>query len=529
MTDTSPAPTPPADAGRPAATADAPVVRTVGATRRYGSLTALDDVTFDVRPGEVRALLGKNGAGKSTLIRLLTGVETPDAGEVHVGDHRLGGGGVAESSAHGVACVFQELSLVPDMSVADNYGLGAWPKRHGGIDHGRMVREAQQALDDLGVDVDARAEVGTLSLAEQQLVEIARALRGTPRVLILDEPTSALAAREVELVLNAVRRIAAGGVAVLYVSHRMDEIRQIAQTATVMRDGRLIDTVSVADASTTEIVRLMLGEGADERTAVAALAGRAADGEVLVEARGLRIAPKVEDVSFAAHAGEVLGIAGLQGSGRTEILRAIAGFDALDAGEVHVDGTAVGRPTPRRMLDLGVGMTPENRKRDGIVPELGVDENVVLADFPRRGRGPVISWGGVRESVSRLRDRLQIKTERLGTPIGTLSGGNQQKAVIGRWLHAGSRVLLLDEPTRGVDVESKTQIYALMRELAAEGRAVVFVSSEVEELPLACDRVLVLRGGRIATEHVAPDIDLDRLVADTIAETPNAAAAAVTR
>ncbi|MGX6447021.1 sugar ABC transporter ATP-binding protein [Patulibacter sp. S7RM1-6] len=506
------------------------VVRTQGATQRYGTLTALDDVTFAVRPGEVRALLGKNGAGKSTLIRLLTGVETPVAGEVFVGDRQLTGGGVSEAAELGVACVFQELSLVPAMTVADNYGMGAWPRARGGaIDHARMTAEAQRALDDLGVQIDARAEVGSLSLAEQQMVEIARAMRGTPRVLILDEPTSALAAREVELVLNAVRRIAESGVAVLYVSHRMEEIRQIAQTATVMRDGRLIDTVSVADASTTEIVHLMLGDDAAERTALEDRAGYAGDADAapLLEVRGLRIAPKVEDVSFAVRAGEVLGIAGLQGSGRTEVLRAIAGFDAVDAGEILVDGQRVARPSARRMLDLGVGMTPENRKRDGIVPELGVDENVVLADYPRE-RGPVISWGRVRESVGALRDRLQIKTERLGTPIGTLSGGNQQKAVIGRWLHAGSRVLLLDEPTRGVDVESKTQIYALIRQLADEGRAVVFVSSEVEELPLACDRVLVLRGGRIATEHRAPHIDLDRLFADAIAETPTPALAGET-
>nr|WP_246345107.1 ATP-binding cassette domain-containing protein [Conexibacter arvalis] len=263
----------------------------------------------------------------------------------------------------------------------------------------------------------------------------------------------------------------------------------------------------------------MLGDAAAEASAVAAdVRSGHEPGDVVLSLRNLALAPKLEDVSLELRRGEVLGIAGLQGAGRTELVRCIAGFEQAERGEIAIDGEPIARPTPARMLALGVGMTPENRKADGIVPELGVDENIVLARFPRAGRGPLISLDAVRRAAEELRARLDIKTARIDLPIGSLSGGNQQKAVIGRWLHAGSRILLLDEPTRGVDVESKAQIYRLARDLAAEGAAIVFVSSELEELPLVCDRVLVLRGGRVAAEHRAPDLSLDAIVADTITE-----------
>jgi sugar transport system ATP-binding protein len=506
-----------------AASAGAPngaIAATKDVVRRYPGVLALDHVSFEIGSGQVRALLGKNGAGKSTLIRLLSGVEQPDEGTVEIDGRPLLAGGIREATARGVATVYQELSLVPQLTVAENLYVGHWPRgRLRGIEGRTMRAEARKALRELGLDVDPALPVETLSLAEQQMTEIARALRTRPRLLILDEPTSALAAAEVSVVLEAVRRIAATGVAVIYVSHRMDEIRQVADSTTVMRDGRLIETVDTSRASTEEIVRMMLGSAKEVAEEAAAHASPEAErGDVVVSVKELKAPPKLDGVSFELHRGEVLGIAGLLGSGRTELLRCLAGFDQAAGGTIAVDGQVVQHPTARRMLDLGVGMTQENRKRDGIVPALGVDENIVMSRWGEVSTGPVISAKRVQQAASTLARRLAIKASRVDVPIGTLSGGNQQKAVIGRWLHAKSRILLLDEPTRGVDVEAKAQIYQLVRSLAEAGEAIIFVSSELEELPAVCDRVLVLRRGRIEDEFRAPNLDLDAIVTASIAE-----------
>jgi ABC-type sugar transport system ATPase subunit len=289
----------------------------------------------------------------------------------------------------------------------------------------------------------------------------------------------------------------------------MDEIRQIADTATIMRNGRIVETVSIVGADTARIIELMIGADPEER---AVPTRTATDGEVLLTVRDLTVAPKLSGVSFEGRAGEVLGIAGLLGSGRTELLEAIAGFRPATSGTVAIAGTVVERPTAARMLALGVGMTPEDRKGRGVVPHLGIDENIVMSDFGRVSRAGTLSSGAIAAATRTLADRLSIKAHDLSRPISTLSGGNQQKAVIARWLHADSRVLLLDEPSRGVDVEAKAQIYEIMRAVADTGKLVVFVSSEIEELPLACDRVLVLREGGLREEFRAPDISLPVLL-----------------
>lgn len=493
------------------------IARTRGVTKQYPGVLALDDVDFTVRSGEVRALLGANGAGKSTLIRMLAGVEQPDAGTVVLQGEELGGGGVREASRLGVATVFQELSLIPGMSVAENLVLGRWPRGASGIDYRAMHRASSEALAALGLDIDPRREVASLTLAQQQTVEIARALREGPRLLILDEPTSALAAAEVAQVLTTVRAIAATGVGVIFVSHRMDEIATVADAISVMRDGRVVAEFDTGRAPTDQVVEAMLGDRRRTAAVDRSVARRLGETRLVVDA--LRVPPKVEEVSFELRSGEVLGIAGLLGSGRTELLRAIAGYERVTGGTVTVGGHTTARPHPARMKRLGIGLTPENRKRDGVVPELGVDENIVMSDFGQVSSRGVLSRSAIARRTGELRDRLQVKVADLSAPIAALSGGNQQKAVIGRWLHAGSDVLLLDEPTRGVDVEAKAQIYQLMRAVADQGAAVVFVSSEIEELPLACDRVLVLRAGRITEEFRAPDIDLSRLLAASMAAT----------
>ncbi|MBB2974086.1 sugar ABC transporter ATP-binding protein [Mesorhizobium sp. RMAD-H1] len=486
-----------------------------GCTKRYPGVLALDDATFEIAPGEVRALLGKNGAGKSTLIRMLTGAEVPDRGTVLIdgGELRQSGSGRAqEAFDKGVRVVYQELSLVPGMSLAENLFLGRWPKQAGVIQYREMEEQAAEAMSRLGLDLPPGRLVAGLSPAERQLLEIARVLVGKPKIVILDEPTSSLAAAEAQKVMDAVRRIASEGIAVIYVSHRMNEIRQIAHSATIMRDGRIIDTVDVKGADTREIVRLMLGSEASQAAALK----NGSQEKTVLEVRNLALAPKLASVSFKLREGEVLGIAGLLGSGRTELLQAIMGVRPFDRGEVAVDGVAVKNPRYRNMIRRGFGYTPESRKEEGIVPLLGVDENTLLTNFPEVTRRGVLSGSLMAAATRRIIDRLHVKAARTDTPIGTLSGGNQQKVVIGRWVYADSRILLLDEPTRGVDVEAKAQIYAIIRELAAEGRSVIFVSSEIEELPLVCDRVLVLRDGALHEEFSAPNIDQDAVMAACI-------------
>jgi ABC-type sugar transport system ATPase subunit len=487
-----------------------------GCTKRYPGVLALDNATFDVAAGEVRALLGKNGAGKSTLIRMLSGAEVPDTGTVRIDGAELtqfGSARAQESFARGVRVVYQELSLVPGMTLAENLFLGRWPRKGGILSYLEMEAQAQDAMARLGLDLSPSRLVAGLSPAERQLLEIARVLLGRPKLVILDEPTSSLAAAEAEKVMTAVKRIASEGIAVIYVSHRMNEIRRISQSATVMRDGRIIDTVDVAGADTREIVRLMLGSEA----AQAAVLETKSREKVVLEVTDLALEPKLSSISFKLRQGEVLGIAGLLGSGRTELLQSIMGVRAFDRGTVSVDEKSVGRPRYRRMLDAGFGYTPESRKEEGIVPLLGVDENTVSTNFSSVSSYGVLSARRMAEATRRVIQRLHVKTAETDTPIGTLSGGNQQKVVIGRWVHADSRILLLDEPTRGVDVEAKAQIYSIIRQLAAEGRSIIFVSSEIEELPLVCDRVVVLREGTLKEEFTSPDIDQDAVMAACIA------------
>jgi len=503
-------------ANHSAPAASARIVASIrGCTRQYPGVLALDNATFEVAAGEVRALLGKNGAGKSTMIRLLTGAEIPDSGTVAIDGIELkqaGSGRAQEAFQNGVRVVYQELSLVPGMTLAENLFLGRWPRQGGVIQYARMEAQAAEAMARLGLDLPTNRLVMSLSPAERQLLEIARVLIGKPKLVILDEPTSSLAAAEAEKVMNAVTRIASEGIAVIYVSHRMNEIRRIADSATVMRDGRIIDTVDVKGAETREIVRLMLGSEASQ----AALLETNSREKTVLDVNDLAVAPKLQSISFKLREGEVLGIAGLLGSGRTELLQAIMGIRSFSHGSIKVDGSTVRTPRYRQMVNRGFGYTPESRKEEGIVPLLGVDENALATNFAAVSRNGILSARLMAEAARRVIDRLHVKTARTDTPIGTLSGGNQQKVVIGRWVHADSRVLLLDEPTRGVDVEAKGQIYAIIRQLAAEGRSIIFVSSEIEELPLVCDRVLVLRDGKLQEEFHSPKIDQDAVMAACI-------------
>ncbi|EPD7596533.1 ATP-binding cassette domain-containing protein [Escherichia coli] len=493
------------------ATEAVPVAKVVAGNKRYPGVVALDNVNFTLNKGEVRALLGKNGAGKSTLIRMLTGSERPDSGDIWIGETRLEGDEATltrRAAELGVRAVYQELSLVEGLTVAENLCLGQWPRRNGMIDYLQMAQDAQRCLQALGVDVSPEQLVSTLSPAQKQLVEIARVMKGEPRVVILDEPTSSLASAEVELVISAVKKMSALGVAVIYVSHRMEEIRRIASCATVMRDGQVAGDVMLENTSTHHIVSLMLGR---DHVDIAPVAPQEIVDQAVLEVRALRHKPKLEDISFTLRRGEVLGIAGLLGAGRSELLKAIVGLEEYEQGEIVINGEKITRPDYGDMLKRGIGYTPENRKEAGIIPWLGVDENTVLTNRQKISANGVLQWSTIRRLTEEVMQRMTVKAASSETPIGTLSGGNQQKVVIGRWVYAASQILLLDEPTRGVDIEAKQQIYRIVRELAAEGKSVVFISSEVEELPLVCDRILLLQHGTFSQEFHSP-VNVDELM-----------------
>ncbi len=488
-----------------------PVAKIVGGNKRYPGVVALDNVNFTLNKGEVRALLGKNGAGKSTLIRLLTGSELADSGEIWLGEVRLEGDGATltrRAAELGVRAVYQELSLVEGLTVAENLCLGCWPRRNGMVDHALMQAEALQSLQALGVEVSPDRLVSSLSPAQKQLVEIARVMKGEPRVVILDEPTSSLASAEVDLVITAVKKMSMLGVAVIYVSHRMEEIRRIASCATIMRDGQVAGDVLLDSTPTGQIVSLMLGrEHADSMPVEPAVM----NDDPVLEVVSLRQDPKLNDVSLTLHRGEVLGIAGLLGAGRSELLKAIVGLDAFESGQIRVNGEIIKDLDYGEMLRRGIGYTPENRKEAGIIPWLGVDENTVITNRHKVSVCGVLQWAAIRRMTQAVMQRMKVKAASSETPIGTLSGGNQQKVVIGRWVYADSQILLLDEPTRGVDIEAKQQIYRIVRELAAEGKSVVFISSEVEELPLVCDRILLLQNGTFTREFHSP-VSVDALM-----------------
>lgn len=489
-------------------------VQALGLRKSYPGVRALQGVDFAVAPGEIRALLGKNGAGKSTLVKILSGAERPDAGTLHVGGRPVATFSPRHASTMGVATVHQELSLVPELDVAENILLGRWQRfqRAGCIDRRALRREAAEVLQEFGVDLDPAAKVRQLSIAQQQLVEIARGLSLRPRVLILDEPTSSLCASEVDLLLAAVRALAARGVAIVYVSHRMDEIQRLAHGVTVLRDGQHIGSLPIARAPTTEIVRLMTGAATVPGESAAA-APPAGVGRVALAVRALHTQDKLRGVSLQLREGEIVGLAGLLGAGRTELLRAIYGLDATTQGEVEVFGQRAAPRSPRAMLGLGVGLAPEDRKREGLVLGMGIAQNLVLSSLHKVAPRGFLSQRRQTRLAQEAVTRVSIKAASLETPARSLSGGNQQKVVLGQCLVAGVRVLLLDEPTRGVDIAAKEQIYALLRTLAAQGCAVLVASSEPEELLAVCDRLLLMRDGAIAAERPVAGAQLDDILA----------------
>ncbi|MCA9837771.1 MAG: sugar ABC transporter ATP-binding protein [Trueperaceae bacterium] len=476
--------------------------------KSYPGVTALKQVDFSIAPGEVRALLGKNGAGKSTLIRIACGLEKPDRGSVLIRGQQVDLKSPAEAKRLGIEMVSQELNLVPWLSVAENISLGNWPKRRMGINYKAMRDYAAESLARLQVDLPPDLPLFRLSPAQQQLVEIAKAIARQPSVLFLDEPTSSLAATEVASLLATVKHIAAQGVGVIYVSHRLAEIAKVADSATILRNGNLISTAPLHTLSEQAIVMQMVGEAVQN---LEIESKEVTSKPVVLEVSKMTVKSRIKNVSFKLHGGEVLGLAGLLGTGRSEILRAIAGFEAPDEGEIKLASEGTYRANIRHMLAKGVALSPEDRRVEGIVPFLGVDENLMVGRWRDVTKAGNISWRSVSRIAKDLIKRLAIKTPKQDTPVMNLSGGNQQKVVIGRWLDVADRVLLLDEPTRGVDVEAKNQIYEIIRSAAARGVGVVVVTSELEELFWCCDSVIFLRNGEASRKYPISSLDLESL------------------
>ncbi|MFD8405475.1 sugar ABC transporter ATP-binding protein [Streptomyces anulatus] len=512
-----------------AAVAD-PVLEARSVSKRFPGVVALDDVSFALRAGEVHALVGENGAGKSTLIKVLTGVYRSDEGEVRVSGEPVRFARPFEAQQAGISTIYQEVNLVPLMSVARNIFLGREPKnRFRLIDFARMNRETTELLDGFGVRVDPGRPLHTLGIGTQQMVALARAVSVRAQVVIMDEPTSSLEPREVETLFRVIENLRGQGIAVLYVSHRMDELYRICDRVTVLRDGRHIHTGELAPLDRMQLVSMMLGRDmaevrSDGRTGFAAEGHDAARIPVLT-ATGLDRRHQLHDISVELYAGEVLGLGGLLGSGRSETAKALTGALPLDGGEIAVDGKRLGRPTPAAAIRAGISMLPEDRKAEGIVPGLSVRENIVLAAMPRLSRGGIVSRARQDRVVDIFMKRLRIKASSPEQKVGELSGGNQQKVLLARWLCLEPKVLLLDEPTRGIDVGAKAEVQSLIDELAREGLAVLLISSDIEELIEGADRVVVLRGGAVAGELAGDEVDESRLLEVLADHTPGAAPA----
>jgi ribose transport system ATP-binding protein len=461
--------------------------------KRYAA-PVLTDVSFSLARGEVLALTGENGAGKSTLSKIVAGLITPTTGSMQLDGTPYAPTSRQDAERQGVRMVLQELGLVSTLSVAENLCLGRLPNRAGFIRQDALVEEAAQLMARIGLEsIDPRTPVGELGVGHQQMVEIARNLAGECRLLILDEPTATLTNREIDHLFRQIAALKARGVGIIYISHRLDELLEIADRVMVLRDGRYIDTRPMQGLTQDEIVRLMVGRDLRQNED----RERRAAGSVALEVRNVSRGNHVRDVSFTLHRGEILGLAGLVGAGRTELLRLIYGADRKDAGEILLDGQPVRVASPVQAVRHGIGLVTEDRKAEGLLLPLAIRINATLANVGKVARNGFLREGVEREQVEHLRAMLGVRSQSVEQAVGELSGGNQQKVVFARWLHRDCEVLLLDEPTRGVDVGARADIYAEMDRLAAAGKAQLMVSSDLRELMAVCDRIAVMSTGRL--------------------------------
>jgi rhamnose transport system ATP-binding protein len=474
-----------------------PVLVLEQVSKSFGAVHALEDASLELYPGEAHALVGENGAGKSTLVKVLAGVHQPDRGKILIDSRETVLGSPAAARDAGIAVIYQEPTLFPDLSVAENVFMGRQPLRTGRrIDKRAMRRKVEEVLAPLGVRLDPDRLARGLSIADQQIVEIAKALSLDARVIVMDEPTAALSAYEVERLFRVVRTLREGGAAVLFISHRLEEVFDICQRVTVMRDGRRVLSQPLAGLSAGDLVKAMVGRELAGRTGHE----RPTTGGPVLQVQRLTREGVFVDISFEVRAGEIVALAGLVGAGRSEVARAIFGIDRYDAGAVKVAGRPLRRGSPAAAMGAGVGLVPEDRRLQGLVMELSTEGNVALASLRRLRRFGLLRRAAERRFAGEWATRLRLKYGRLSDPVSSLSGGNQQKVVLAKWLSRQPRVLIVDEPTRGIDVATKSEVHRLLVELARSGVAVLMISSELPEVLLVADRVLVMREGRLVAE-----------------------------
>ena len=464
--------------------------------KQFPGVKALDHAKLQLRPGSIHALMGENGAGKSTLMKCLFGIYKKDAGSIRMNGKEINFTNPRNALDHGVAMVHQELNQVLYRSVMENMWLGRFPLKAGLVDHKKMYNDTKAVLDDLEIKVDPKAIIGTMAVSQRQMLEIAKAVSYNAKILVLDEPTSSLTSEEVEHLFRIMRRLCDQGVGIIYISHKMDEIKRISDEVTIMRDGQWISTDKTENLSTDDIIKRMVNRERTNRFP----AKDKVPGDVLMEVSHLtgKDMPTCQDVSFELRAGEVLGVAGLVGSRRTELLSTIFGIMARESGEIKLNGKPIPNKTPRQSIKNGFAMLTEERRATGIFPYASILFNTVISNLGSYQRGPLLSDKKMTADTDWSISSMHIKTPSQKTLIKNLSGGNQQKVILGRWLLTKPDVLLLDEPTRGIDVGAKYEIYELILQLAKQGKAVMMVSSEMPELIGICDRILVMSNGHMA-------------------------------
>ncbi|MEI8200621.1 MAG: sugar ABC transporter ATP-binding protein [Eubacteriales bacterium] len=479
--------------------------------KAFGGVNALDDVSLRVKYGEIHALVGQNGAGKSTLVKILSGAYQKDKGEIYVDGNHFSVNSVIETHKAGLGIIYQEFALAPDLTVAENIFMNRMDlgNKMGYINWAQLYREAGEIITKIGFDIQPRTILGELSVAYQQIVEIAKALSEDVKVLVLDEPTAVLSPYETKRLFDLLRNLKANGVSIIYISHRLDEVFELSDRITVMRDGKVVDTVNTKETNIESIVQMMIG-----RSYTSLFPDRNIKmGETVLKVDNICSGMRVQNVSFVVHAGEIYGISGLVGAGKTELARAIFAADKRDSGTVELAGEKLNLCSPCDAVTAGIGYLPESRKEHGIILSASVRINTTMANLKKIST----AWGLVRSvkeknDVKKLIDALKVKTDGTEIDVGSLSGGNQQKISIGKWLFAGNKVILLDEPTRGVDIGAKIEIYNLINELTHTGLAIVLISSEIEEIIGLSDRVLVLNKGIPMAELNRDEITQQKII-----------------
>ncbi|MCL1993594.1 MAG: sugar ABC transporter ATP-binding protein [Spirochaetes bacterium] len=493
-------------------------------TKRFPGVLALDNVSLEVRRGEIHGLVGENGAGKSTLIKIVTGAHAPDAGEIIFNGKKMDRITPHHSMSAGIACIYQELNQVPYMTVYENIYLGREElsnKAFGITNIALMRSESKKLLSTLGLEIDPDTQVGALGVGKQQMVEIARAVRASAKMIIMDEPTASLSSKETEELLRIIKHLKDEGVSVIYISHRLDEVKAITQRISVLRDGNMVASENTEDVSIDDIVKLMVGRDITNKYPKV----KTKAGKELLRVEGLTRKGVIDNISFAVHEGEVLGFTGLVGAGRTEVMRALTGADPLDAGKVFVQGREIAVKQPRDSINAGIAFLTEDRKGQGLILIQDIEFNSTMVNLKTYVSGLFLKLKKCKEDAQLMAGKLKTRTPSISQLAGNLSGGNQQKVVLAKWLLSKSKIFIIDEPTRGIDVGAKVEVYNLINQLTGQGGAVVMVSSEMDECIGMSDRIMVMYEGRITAEYSGVDITQENIMyaASGMAQVPRSA------